>query len=125
MSQNAIETPPSLPDVLAQNITCIKKGECELDLPSSFSFGPRIVGGLVMSLHPPPHHRKRPALDLLPNALPPHQFPTRAIPSQIFRAPRPPIPQHPRSKAHPLALLHKFHKRIPQFPPRHLLSHSR
>ncbi|KAM0315699.1 hypothetical protein ACHAO8_003751 [Botrytis cinerea] len=41
MSQNAIETPPSLPDVLAQNITCIKKGECELDLPSSFSFGPR------------------------------------------------------------------------------------
>ncbi|TEY85862.1 hypothetical protein BOTCAL_0010g00010 [Botryotinia calthae] len=50
MSQNAIETPPSLPDVLAQTITCIKKGEYKLDLPSSFSFGPRIFGGLVMSM---------------------------------------------------------------------------
>ncbi|THV44658.1 hypothetical protein BGAL_0599g00050 [Botrytis galanthina] len=50
MAQTTIETPPSLPDVLAQNIKFINKGEYELDLPSSFSFGPRIFGGLVMSM---------------------------------------------------------------------------
>ncbi|KAF5879264.1 uncharacterized protein Bfra_006469ia [Botrytis fragariae] len=40
MARNTIETPPSFPDVLAPNIKFIKKGEYELDLPSSFSFGP-------------------------------------------------------------------------------------
>lgn len=33
-------TPTSLPDVLSKNITLIKKGEYELDLPGSFGFGP-------------------------------------------------------------------------------------
>ncbi|TGO26131.1 hypothetical protein BPAE_0065g00050 [Botrytis paeoniae] len=40
MAQNTIETTPSLPDVLTQNIKFVRKGEYELDLPSSFSFGP-------------------------------------------------------------------------------------
>ncbi|KAM0162864.1 hypothetical protein ACHAQE_001650 [Botrytis cinerea] len=67
MSQNAIETPPSLQDVLAQNITCIKKGECELDLPSSFSFGPRLTNlSLTHNLDPaPPSSPPKTALSFL------------------------------------------------------------
>ncbi|KAF7907213.1 uncharacterized protein EAF01_004800 [Botrytis porri] len=57
MAQTPIETPPSLPSVLAQNIKFIKK-EYELDPPSSLSFGPRIFGGLATSVHGAPSSPK-------------------------------------------------------------------
>ncbi|TGO49767.1 hypothetical protein BOTNAR_0418g00110 [Botryotinia narcissicola] len=92
MAQDTMETPPSLPDVLAQNIKFIKKGEHELDLPSSSSFSPHPAPLTPSSMHPRPHQQHLSALDLLPNPLPPLLLPTGALLSQILR---PPLPQPP------------------------------